>query len=590
MKKIKISTVLSAAYIVLNLCLIGGMAIWFYGYNHQITYEDGVANIVQNTASVMKQVDSCLTSMEQTIVDTLANADFVDNWVSYQKNGDEQAKKKVKMAMINAYKNKLDVRRVIIYDEEGNCICTGQNSVSREEIQERFCEVREKYDLENYANSRVFLEPHVDFWQPELAVTVIAEIKPVKNRESQIVGYIEVQQNKLYITDACKMMWNKDPLSVFVFFGDYNICLYERITEDCGGTAVEYSKLTEQYMSARRYEESIVATSSSNYYNCRTVAVLPNRIMYKSLNHTFRSVMMMAGFVVIFTVCFILLMTRIIMHPVKRLISRMQNTDLDNLSIRRTRKRTNWETEIVESTFDEMSERLFNAVEKQQEMAKMQTKTLFGILQAEIGPHFLYNSLGSIANMCERGENEEAADMCYSLTEILRYSSSYATPDVLLSEEIANLNSYMTLMKGRYRHRISYEINVSGNVNHLVLPKLTLQPLVENAIKYALMEEEMVKIKVDINARDAGNVTILVKDNGCGFSEETKQMIEERINKYKKQTGEEEILENIQFGGMGLSGTLIRLGIFFGDTFRYKIFNNEDGPGTTILLEVDMRY
>lgn len=585
MKK-KISTLLSVTFIILNVCLVGIITTTFLIYSSRKIYDEGIANLTQSVENTMYQIDSRLNSMEQTIVDTLAAPNFLEHWSFYQNNQNEVSKNLLKRAMTEAYKNKLDIRRVIIYDGYGNCISTDKYSISEKEVIERFESISEKYEL-NRINSHVFLEPHIDYWRPELDVTVIAEIKPIKDNNNNVVGYIEVQQNYFYISEICNLSWNKEPLNVFVFMGDFNNCLCEKRSDDCKESTELYASKTESYTKIRRDNGQIIATATSNYYNCRTVAVLSNKILYSNIRAIIWVSLLLAITVIAVSTIYIILTTKGILRPIHDLIRRMENTNLDNLNVEHVRKNTNWETEILESTFETMTERLKNTLEEQKKMHDLQNRTLFNALQSEIGPHFLYNSLGSIANMCELGENEEAADVCYSLTEILRYAANYTDVEVELFEEVANVRSYLAIMKSRYRHRLSYRIETEGKLHGFAIPKLTLQPLVENAIRYTLLEEEEVRILLRVEEKDS-QVCIFVTDNGCGFSQEKKQMIKERVVELQRKTGGE-IIEKIKFGGMGLSGTILRLTIFFGDAFSWSIMDNEEGFGTTILFKIDMK-
>lgn len=263
----------------------------------------------------------------------------------------------------------------------------------------------------------------------------------------------------------------------------------------------------------------------------------------------------------------------------------MADTDISNISELVEETWANWESKILENAFNNMKSRLRYAIEKEKKMTEVQTKTLFSILQSEISPHFLYNTLGSIANMCETGKNEEAADACYSLTEIMRYSSNFAVSEVTLHEEIQNLRSYFSIMKSRYRQRFEYEMEIDEDILDFMIPKLTLQPIVENGIKYSLLEKEVVVVKVFL-VRFDGNIIIEIKDNGVGISEEDAKKVRQRIEKFQNDDGTKEITENIQIGGMGLSGTLIRLSIYFGERFSYELLRNNDEGGTTIVLKI----
>lgn len=187
--------------------------------------------------------------------------------------------------------------------------------------------------------------------------------------------------------------------------------------------------------------------------------------------------------------------------------------------------------------------------------------------------------------MCETGKNEEAADACYSLTEIMRYASKFSVSEVTLHEEIQNLKSYFSIMKSRYRQRFEYEMEIDEDALDFMIPKLTLQPLVENGIKYSLLEKEVVFVKVFL-VRFNGDIIIEIKDNGIGISKEDAEKVRDRIERFENDNGSKEITENIQIGGMGLSGTLIRLSIYFGNRFSYELLRNNDEGGTTIVLKI----
>ncbi|HHW47167.1 MAG TPA: hypothetical protein GXX14_00910, partial [Clostridiaceae bacterium] len=116
-----------------------------------------------------------------------------------------------------------------------------------------------------------------------------------------------------------------------------------------------------------------------------------------------------------------------------------------------------------------------------------------------------------------------------------------------------------------------------------ILPKLTYQPLVENSIKYSLEDNELVKIRIVTKMED-NKLIIQVDDNGHEISDEAKKAIGEKVQKLLNT--DEDISREVQFGGMGLGGTIVRLTIFFGSRFKYKVCGNEYG-GTTVRFEIE---
>ena len=587
MKKQKAGTKLSITYAVFIIVLITIVAIVFYRYNRDTIYDDGVSNLIQTTNATMEQIDNRLTNMEQASIDVFTNSNFLEQWQEYQRGWNQGTGRNVKRILTNAYKNKSDIRRVAVYDKKGSYICTGNVETDRQQVIRRVEHLEEKYSFKE-ADSRVFLGPSEDFWEPSTNAKVITEIKPVKTPAKEIVGYIEVQQNYFYIRNICDVKWSGYDLNTMVFIGDHADLFYADVTWKKPEKQIQYfAELTEQYVKVKDTGEEIVTMASSNYYPSRTVIVLPKKVLYKSMRTTIQGIIMVAVILIAFTLCYILFVTKKIMQPIDTFVKRMQVTRLENFTEHQPTKNMDWETRILLKAFEDMADRLRESMERQQQMADVQTKTLFSILQSEISPHFMYNTLGSIANMCENGEREEAANACYSLSEIMRYASDYTTVEVTWQEELDNLKAYMSIMKSRYRQRLDYEITVDGNLDYFMLPKVTFQPIVENAIKYSLLESEHVLIQIYVVEFD-GYAIVEIKDNGCGVTQEDIELVKSRIETFYRALGSREISENIQFGGMGLSGTLIRLSIFFGDGFSYEILGRNDAGGTTIVLKMKL--
>ena len=587
MKKQKAGTKLSITYAVFVILMITVVAVVFYRYSKDSIYEDGVSNLIQTTDATMEQIDNRLANMEQAAVDVLTNANFLDLWQEFAGSWNQEDGQDVKRILVNSYKNKSDIRRITVYDKTGSFICTGDAEAERADVASRVEYIESKYSF-NAADSRVFLGPAEDFWAPSTKGVVITEIKPIKTPSKEIVGYIEVQQNYFYIRNICNVKWSGNDLNTIVFIGEQEDLFYADVTwKNPEDKIWHFAEMTEQYVKVRDTGSEIVTMASSNYYSCRTVIVLPEKVLYKSLRNTIQGIVLVAVLLIAFTIVYILFVTKKIMRPIDTFVKMMQGTKLENFTEHQLTMDMDWETRILVTAFEDMAARLRKSMEREKQMADVQTKTLFGILQSEISPHFLYNTLGSIANMCENGEQEEAANACYCLSEIMRYASDYTTVEVTWQEELDNLKAYLAIMKSRYRQRLDYEITVHGDLDYFMLPKVTLQPLVENAIKYSLLESEHVFIQIYVVEFD-GYAFVEIKDNGCGITQETVELVRSRIETFHRDHGSKEISDNLQFGGMGLSGTLIRLSIFFGEDFSYTILGENDTGGSTIVLKMKL--
>lgn len=583
MNRLRTSTKLSVYYAMLIILLIGSAAVIYYNYSKNSIEELGVGNLSQNCDSVMVQIDNRLTNMEQVSVDVLSNNQFTAAW-KRAITGEGNSETELKDVMTRAFVNKGDIRRVSVFGEGGVFYSTGVCTATPEDVHERFLDIQRNYTM-NHMNSRTFLSPHLDDWHRESDGYVISEIKPIKDENSRIIGYLEIQQNVLYIDKICNILWNRHPLYIMVFV-EKDELFYSNLPDDFqDGEAYLESiiELTKVYSKTRETADQIVCTTTSNYYDCKVVVALDKAVLFESLAGLLRGLVIGAAALILLTIVYILFVTHRIMEPINMLVNKMASVDLNNLHRQEYNETNNLESRVLITAFEQMRIRLNTAMEERKRLEDVQTKTLFSILQSETSPHFLYNTLGSIANMCENGENEEAADACYSLTEILRYSSNYATSEVTVREEIENLRAYLAVMKSRYRSRLVYELFQDEDTNLFMLPKLTYQPIVENAIKYSLAEREQVVVRI-YTVRMGDQLIIEIKDNGCGISPEAVEKVSCQIREFNQGNMAAEITEKIQFGGMGLSGTLIRLSIFFGEAFSYHLLPDNDERGSSIVL------
>jgi len=576
------STKLSATYAILVVILVSTASVMFYKYNRDIIYNEGISNLSQVSASAMTQLDNRLTTMEEVAVDVLTDTVFMSYWQQYieQQVKSDANVLAIKRILTRAYANKSDIRRVTVFSLNGDYIATGEANATHADVSQKISYLQENFDTTN----RMFISGHRDDWDKNSQTYVISEIKPIKNRKAEIIGFIEIQQNIFYIENICNLQYNNSKMKVLIFNYPDDRLFYKNsnLEEDY---IQNIARFTQEYRKIRETDDAVIATQSSNFYQLRMVFILDKSILFNSLNNILKGILIGAFALILLTISYIILVTYKIMQPINNLVSRMQNIDFDNFNYSGDYKISYWETEILNNAFEEMVGRLKEANLKQKRLQNLHTKSIFDILQSEISPHFLYNALGGIANLCEASENSAAAEACYSLTEILRYSSDYATTEVSVYDEIQNLISYINVMKSRYCERLEIEIETDEKAYPYILPKLTYQPIVENAIKYSLLDNELVKIRISTKVAD-NKLVIQVDDNGREITKEAKEAIEEKIQKLLNT--EMDISREVQFGGMGLGGTVVRLTIFFGDRFKYKIDGNIYG-GTTVRFEIEYR-
>ena len=161
--------------------------------------------------------------------------------------------------------------------------------------------------------------------------------------------------------------------------------------------------------------------------------------------------------------------------------------------------------------------------------------------------------------------------MCRNLTKIMRYITN-TNEAVTVKEEIDYINQYLDCMKVRYQSSLNYIINIDPDVMNEKIPRLLIQPLVENAIKYGIDSEPPWGIAIHGYQKDNG-WRIEVMDSGQGFSEEALQMIQDRIKTAQGMLG----LPEMQINGMGTLNVYLRWHLYAGDTMIFELNNTEAG-------------
>ena len=194
-------------------------------------------------------------------------------------------------------------------------------------------------------------------------------------------------------------------------------------------------------------------------------------------------------------------------------------------------------------------------------------------LQAQINPHFLYNTLDSIIWMIECGESEDAIVMTSTLAKFFRLGISKGGDIITVQDEIDHLNCYLTIQKMRYKDKLDFLVDVNPQIYACRTLKLLIQPLVENAIYHGLKtqpEKGMLKVTGD---REGEDIVFKVIDNGAGM---TNQDLAELYQPRAASKG---------LGGVGVTNVHERIQLYFGAAYGVS-FESEKGKGTVATIRL----
>ena len=230
------------------------------------------------------------------------------------------------------------------------------------------------------------------------------------------------------------------------------------------------------------------------------------------------------------------------------------------------------ELHSLEHVFNDMMLRLRESAANEIVLREGALQAQFSALQSQINPHFVYNTLNIISAKSMETGNLEVIEICDRFAAMLRYSTDTRSRTATLAEEIENVRSYLYLAKSRYEDFLEFTIDIPEDLTGITVPKLTLQPIVENALTHGYDGQNMQRRLTILGRREAKNLVVEVSDNGTGFSPEVLSRLRAAfmdIESGKLRTAGTD-------GHIGLANTYLRLYYYSQGTMRISI-ENRDG-------------
>lgn len=226
-------------------------------------------------------------------------------------------------------------------------------------------------------------------------------------------------------------------------------------------------------------------------------------------------------------------------------------------------------------SFNSMLDEIDALIQKKYESELLIRDAEYNALQSQINPHFLYNTLDAMSNMARLSNCPDVSDMSLSLAKMFRYNLDMKNPLSTISREIAHLKNYIYVMAERTHDSVKYEIDLDESISQNVIPKLSIQPIVENALIHGLKNKKGEK-NISIHAKPVGNdVAIEIFDNGVGMNPNS---LNELLTK--------DDLKTVKSGdSIGLTNINARIKMLFGEKYGISI-QSEIGCGTTVVLMI----
>ena len=271
-----------------------------------------------------------------------------------------------------------------------------------------------------------------------------------------------------------------------------------------------------------------------------------------------------------------MLAVKSVTRPIKKLCSQTRRVAKGDFTAK-TKIETVDEISVLTDSFNEMTAEIGTLVDNIKTQEKNLRITESRLMQAQINPHFLYNTLDAIMWLAEEKKTDDVVSMVNSLSEFFRTTLSKGKDYITVKEEESHVESYLEIQRFRYQDIMDYEINIDEELYPYMIPKLTLQPLVENALYHGIKNKRgkgIIKIR---GWKEGKRIFLEVSDNGIGMSEEA-------LNKLRRSMYG--INGEVDESGFGLVNVNQRLQYYYGEEYGVY-FESEENKGTeaTVIIE-----
>lgn len=287
----------------------------------------------------------------------------------------------------------------------------------------------------------------------------------------------------------------------------------------------------------------------------RLCALAKESVIYQSLNHLQRSIYLIWAGLLGAAVVISIVLARSITRPLQTLQNAMKEVEDGNLDVNYPKLHGKDEVAELGRSFLTMVNRIKELMNKMMEEQKAKRQAEFNVLQTQINPHFLYNTLDTLQWKALEHNAVEVADIINSLSSFFRLSLSKGKEVITFNEEVEHVYHYLFIQQMRYRSILDFDLRLAHDLENAPVIKLILQPLVENAIYHGLKPlNRKGLIQVDVE-HDADYIYLKVKDNGVGIEESKLLEIRQGIK------------EKEAYKGYGLYNVNQRVRLYYGESY-----------------------
>lgn len=554
-RKISLTTIMTTAIIliVFLVCCVS-VAVYFRIYRASIE-SNAVTSSEQAVAQVQVMVENYMEAIDEIM-----------EMIRVNMEKDEKDKNEF---LSNLIEIRNEVVAITAYDSYGNlyrCWLGDDNK-----LKNRIFENLSYVEIPEGSQELYISSPHVETLTENFypwVVTIAQKMSDSRGEEVQVSMDIRFSQ----IADYVDNVGIGQHGYCFIMDEEGNLIYHPQQQLINAGLKQENTQNIKDMESGSYQETNVIYTVyslSNGHWKIVGVSYVDEMITNK-LENMIRIVGLILSFVLLTAFFVGFFSSKLISNPANELARAMREFEKDAQNFEFCQVNGTQEITSLSDSFGHMVVQVQNLMEQVREEEVSLRKTELNALQAQINPHFLYNTLDSIAWMCEEGRTQEAINMVNSLARLFRISISRGHELITIEKECQHAESYLQIQKYRYKNKFTYQFDVEPECCKYLCNKITLQPIIENAIYHGLDMTDEGKILIGVKTLGE-DILMYVEDNGVGME---KERCEEILHK-----------EASDRAGIGIKNVNDRIKIYFGDKYGLTILSELDA-GTRVEIRM----
>ena len=575
------------------IIIVGGLVL-FYMLIAVMVRESSLKTAERNQISmcikVSQQLESFMVEMRNVGFQVMMNSRLIQDFSTFSEDRtDDNYYGDHIVDHINAVSALADINgiqriatRISVFNSYGDYVSSGIMPQSKKYAADV---LHHRLDIEKIVSrlvrndEHIYVEgPHPDYWNSKVGYEMISLYCPLGNKiQDGMYGIIEIQQDFQKLIQT--LLPGLDQDMAVLLFDSTGKCIFNSMERICNpeyydfyyGQAAKNQDSQYGFIQVKAGEkgpDQYLSAGISETSGWMTVMVR-NKSSIVNVIQDIQKVIIMA--VLVFMILSAYMAYRISLkmtRPINDMIISAQSISWSNLDMKALEDSDENEIMALNNTFKETLERLSKSMQ-------LELGARLNALQSQMNPHFLYNTLSVISASADQQEKVER--MCIRLSDMLRYSTVYEEEsNSTLEDEVRHAENYLELMKDRYEENLIYDIEERGELDRVKVPRVILQPIVENCFKHGFGDNGFPWIiQVAVSVGD-GHWRIHVRNNGRPFQEKDLKELDEKIEGFLKGEGK-------KISGIGLTNTIIRLRLLYEEQVKYEIYTGNDGYTYVVL-------